>query len=75
MNNSLAESNSIREYFDGTAKAVQAIASVRHRYYWQEIFEQCDYFSHETFRVLELGFGWWRAGGQNSRQFKRRVLK
>jgi SAM-dependent methyltransferase len=56
MNNSLAESNSIREYFDATARQYKPFRS-RNRYYWQEIFEQCDYFSHETFRVLELGSG------------------
>ncbi|MBK8416860.1 MAG: glycosyltransferase [Bacteroidetes bacterium] len=56
MNNFLAESNSIREYFDGTAKGYRPLRR-QHRYYWQEIFEQCNYFSHETFRVLELGSG------------------
>jgi SAM-dependent methyltransferase len=46
----------IRGYFDATANQYRPLRS-RNRYYWQEIFEQCDYFSHETFSVLELGSG------------------
>jgi ubiquinone/menaquinone biosynthesis C-methylase UbiE len=45
-----------KEYFDKLAERRVRIRK-RHRYYWNEITRYCNYFSHETLSVLEVGCG------------------
>ncbi len=45
-----------QEYFDRLAEHRVRIRK-RHRYYWNEITRYCNYFSHETLSVLEIGCG------------------
>ena len=45
-----------KKYFNGIAsKRVQK--RKRHSYYWKDITAYCDYFSHESLSVLEVGCG------------------
>jgi ubiquinone/menaquinone biosynthesis C-methylase UbiE len=45
-----------KEYFDKLAEKRVRIRK-RHRYYWDEITRYCNYFSHETLSILEVGCG------------------
>lgn len=46
-------------YFDYFQQVASSRAGVRkkHSYYWNDITEHCNYFSHETLSVLEIGCG------------------
>ena len=44
------------EYFEKTA-ASHKQKRRRHRYYWNEIINYCNYFSHDDYSVLEIGCG------------------
>ena len=46
-------------YLDYFEKLAQSRVKIRkkHSYYWNDITFFCDYFSHETFSVLEVGCG------------------
>jgi len=46
----------ILEYFNRIAANRKAVRN-RHRYYWDEITEYCNYFSHDDLNVLEIGCG------------------
>ncbi|HKR05688.1 MAG TPA: bifunctional class I SAM-dependent methyltransferase/glycosyltransferase family 2 protein [Bacteroidia bacterium] len=46
----------IVEYFNKVAQRRLAMRK-KHSYYWEEITEYCNYFSHETLSVLEIGCG------------------
>ncbi len=45
-----------QEYFENIASS-RASMRKRHQYYWNDISNYCNYFSHETFSVLEIGCG------------------
>jgi SAM-dependent methyltransferase len=45
-----------KEYFDKLAPRKVADRK-KHSYYWNEITRYCNYFSHETISVLEIGCG------------------
>ncbi|MEP7265709.1 MAG: bifunctional class I SAM-dependent methyltransferase/glycosyltransferase family 2 protein [Bacteroidota bacterium] len=45
-----------RDYFDRLASE-RSKKRKRHWYYWDDISAYCNYFSHETFSILEIGCG------------------
>lgn len=45
-----------KEYFDRLAPK-RAADRKRHSYYWNDITKYCNYFSHESLSVLEIGCG------------------
>jgi SAM-dependent methyltransferase len=44
------------DYFEKLA-ANRIATRKKHSYYWDDITEYCNYFSHETLSVLEIGCG------------------
>lgn len=52
----LNRKTSLIKYFNQLANSYSA-EERKHKYYWNEIIEYCDYFSNSTLNVIEIGCG------------------
>jgi ubiquinone/menaquinone biosynthesis C-methylase UbiE len=53
---SRARRNENLSYFEGIAPGQRAYRN-KHKYYWNEITQYCDYFAHKDINILEIGCG------------------